>query len=68
MMACNNSQDKIKKNTLETKLKDSATDTPIGWRNILRYSRLTSRDKSKQHADQKENYLKTHTSDRTVFL
>jgi len=27
--------------TLETRLKDSVRDTPIGWRNILTYSRLT---------------------------
>jgi len=26
--------------TLETRLKDSTRDTPIAWRNILRYSRL----------------------------
>jgi len=54
--------------TLETRLKDSARDTPIGWRNILIYSRLISWKKSKQHADWKENYLKIYASDRTVTL
>jgi len=47
---------------LEMRLK--ARDTPIGWRNIATYMRLTSWNKSKQ----KENYLKTHVLDRTVIL
>jgi len=36
---------------LETRLKASARDTPIAWRNILTYSRLTSWKESKQYAD-----------------
>jgi len=38
---------------LETRLKDSAKDTSIGWRNI--------------NTPTKENYLKTCVSDRTVI-
>jgi len=35
--------------TLKTRLKDLARDTPIGWTNILTYSRLTTWKKSRQH-------------------